>query len=79
MSRGERLAAASAPVDRAGTCLRAPLFACTWLESAIARDHSIRSHNPSDTSHGFVRIDTLQPSTMDADHFETAERVPPFS
>ena len=35
------LAAAAAPVDRAGTCLRAPFFACTWLESAIARDHSI--------------------------------------
>ena len=35
------LAAAAAPVDRAGTRLRAPFFACTWLESAIARDHSI--------------------------------------
>ena len=35
------LAAATAPVDRAGTRLRAPFFACTWLESAIARDHSI--------------------------------------
>ena len=35
------LAATPAPVDRAGTRLRAPFFACTWLESAIARDHSI--------------------------------------
>ena len=32
-------AAAAAAVDRAGTRLRAPFFACTWLESAIARDH----------------------------------------
>src|SRR5215213_9264420 len=35
------LAAAAAPVDRAGTRFGAPFFACTWLESAIARDHSI--------------------------------------
>src|SRR5215207_7572383 len=34
-------APAAAPVDRAGTRLRTPFFACTWLESAIARDHSI--------------------------------------
>ena len=35
------LAAPTAPIDRAGTRVRAPFFACTWLESAIARDHSI--------------------------------------
>ena len=35
------LAAAAAPVDRARTGLGAPFFAWTWLESAIARDHSI--------------------------------------
>jgi hypothetical protein len=34
------LAAATAPVDRAGTRLSAPFFACRWLESAIARSHS---------------------------------------
>lgn len=34
------LAAAAAPVDRAGTGLGAPFFACRWLESAIARSHS---------------------------------------
>src|SRR5258708_15663673 len=34
-------AAAAAPVDRAGTRLGAPFFAWIWLESAIARDHSI--------------------------------------
>jgi hypothetical protein len=37
------LAAATAPVDRARTCLGAPFFACRWLESAIARSHSRRS------------------------------------
>ena len=35
------LAAPTAAVDRARTGSRAPFFACTWLESAIARDHSI--------------------------------------
>jgi hypothetical protein len=34
------LAAATAPVDRARTRLRAPFLAGTWLESAIARDQS---------------------------------------
>src|SRR5205823_11823653 len=35
------LAAAPAAVNRAGTRLRAPFFACRWLESATARDQSI--------------------------------------
>ncbi len=35
------LTATAASVDRAGTRLRAPFFACMWLESAIARDQSI--------------------------------------
>jgi hypothetical protein len=35
------LGARTAPIDRARARLRAPFFACTWLESAIARDHSI--------------------------------------
>jgi len=34
------LGAGTASVDRARTRLGAPFFACTWLESAIARDHS---------------------------------------
>jgi hypothetical protein len=34
------LAAATTPVDRAGTRFLAPFFACRWLESAIARSHS---------------------------------------
>jgi predicted alpha-1,6-mannanase (GH76 family) len=34
------LAAATAPVDGAGTCLGTPFFACRWLESATARSHS---------------------------------------
>jgi hypothetical protein len=34
------LAAATAPVDRAGTRSLAPFFACRWLESATARSHS---------------------------------------
>jgi hypothetical protein len=34
------LAAATAPVDRAGTGFGAPFFACRWLESATARSHS---------------------------------------
>jgi hypothetical protein len=34
------LAAATAPVDRARTCLGAPFFACRWLESATACSHS---------------------------------------
>ena len=34
------LAARAAAVNRAGTCLGAPFFACRWLESAIARSHS---------------------------------------
>ena len=33
-------AAGTASVDRARPRLGAPFFACTWLESAIARDHS---------------------------------------
>jgi hypothetical protein len=37
------LAAATASVGRAGTCLLAPFFACRWLESATARSHSSRS------------------------------------
>ena len=35
------LAACPAAVDRARTRFGAPFFACTWLESATARDHSI--------------------------------------
>ena len=35
------LRARPAPVDRARTGLGVPFFACTWLESTIARDHSI--------------------------------------
>jgi hypothetical protein len=35
------LGAGSAPVDRARARFGAPFFACTWLESTIARDHSI--------------------------------------
>jgi len=35
------LAARTAPVDRARARFGAPFFACTWLESTIARDHSI--------------------------------------
>jgi hypothetical protein len=34
------LAAPAAAIDGAGTCFRAPFFACRWLESAIARSHS---------------------------------------
>jgi hypothetical protein len=33
-------AAATAPVDRARSCLGAPFFACRWLASATARSHS---------------------------------------
>ena len=33
-------AACPAAVNRAGTRFGAPFFACTWLESAIARSHS---------------------------------------
>ena len=35
------LGARAAPVDRARTRFGAPFFACTWLESTIALDHSI--------------------------------------
>jgi hypothetical protein len=34
------LAAPAPAIDRTGTRFRAPLFACRWLESAIARSHS---------------------------------------
>jgi hypothetical protein len=34
------LGAGTAPIDRARARFGAPFFACTWLESTIARDHS---------------------------------------
>jgi hypothetical protein len=37
------LGARPAPVDRARARLGAPFFACTWLESAIAREKSMAS------------------------------------
>ena len=37
------LGAGTASVDRARARFGAPFFACTWLESTIARDHSISS------------------------------------
>ena len=37
------LGAGPAPVDRARARRGAPFFACTWLESTIAREKSIRS------------------------------------
>jgi len=59
------LAACPAAIDRAGPSLGAPFFACTWLESAIARVHSSwsaacssanstscsRSHTPAAAKH----------------------------
>lgn len=37
------LGARAAPIDRARARLGAPFFACTWLESTIAREKSIAS------------------------------------
>jgi len=34
------LGTGTAPIDRARARFGAPFFACTWLESTIARDHS---------------------------------------
>src|SRR2546426_400746 len=44
------LAAAPAAVHRAGTRLRAPFFACRWLESATTRDPTPPTASPASTS-----------------------------
>jgi hypothetical protein len=44
----------------------------------LGKSGSIRSHNSSDTTHGFAATGTPSILTTDADEFAVSERVPSF-